>query len=365
MKAIIVFSDYNFRAIIAFLRTIKDRNISFGIIASSNEDKIFNTSYAKYVYSTRAKKELDFSDIKNSLISLQNLLQADEYWIMPSTEALNRYILKNREVFEELNCYIPLVDFSLYQLISDKHSFGSLCRKKNIAIPQEYNTLERSSLPLVAKPKTYFSSNNLVHVPQILLSNEDLSNFMNQYDMQDFYYQEFIGGESYYLLYYFSKNGEITKFSQKNLLQQEKGKSILVAESANIHTDDVSIPYENLFLSLGFFGLVMVEIKYYKEQYFMIEANPRFWGPSQLFVDANLNLFEVMLEDFGFDFSAKCPPTEFNQVTKYFWDDGVSLNCNQRKGLAFYSYNTEQFCKDLKIFQKIEIYSRNDINIKG
>ena len=31
----------------------------------------------------------------------------------------------------------------------------------------------------------------------------------------------------------------------------------------------------------------------------MIEANPRFWGPSQLFVDAGFNLFESFLFDYN------------------------------------------------------------------
>ena len=34
--------------------------------------------------------------------------------------------------------------------------------------------------------------------------------------------------------------------------------------------------------------VVMIEIRINKENYYMIEANPRFWGPSQLFVDFHM-----------------------------------------------------------------------------
>jgi hypothetical protein len=36
----------------------------------------------------------------------------------------------------------------------------------------------------------------------------------------------------------------------------------------------------------GFYGLVMIEVKEYDNQFYMIEANPRLWGPSQLILDA-------------------------------------------------------------------------------
>ena len=43
----------------------------------------------------------------------------------------------------------------------------------------------------------------------------------------------------------------------------------------------------------------MVEVKHLSNKNYMIEANPRFWGPSQLFVDAGINLFEAFLVDNG------------------------------------------------------------------
>src|SRR5690606_1826134 len=110
---------------------------------------------------------------------------------------------------------------------------------------------------------------------------------------------EFIAGESFYLLFYFYKNGAAERFSQKNLMQQPSGGSIIAAVTSDFHRGHVALQFEELFRSIQFRGLVMVEIRGQGDRYYMIEANPRFWGPSQLFVDAGVNLFEAFMFDYG------------------------------------------------------------------
>ena len=68
----------------------------------------------------------------------------------------------------------------------------------------------------------------------------------------------------------------------------------------------------------------MVEIKKQINVNYMIEANPRFWGPSQLFVDARMNFFEAFLHDFGF-LPENPPPFNFINAIhkKYFWFGGI------------------------------------------
>lgn len=61
-----------------------------------------------------------------------------------------------------------------------------------------------------------------------------------------FFCEEFIEGESLYLLYYFTKSGEVYRFSQVNYAQQTGGKSILAAGCATLHNDDISKEYENI-----------------------------------------------------------------------------------------------------------------------
>ena len=46
-NAFIVFSGYNQRAVIAFLRTLRNCNIPFGVVAKSSEDAIRLTQLCK------------------------------------------------------------------------------------------------------------------------------------------------------------------------------------------------------------------------------------------------------------------------------------------------------------------------------
>ena len=53
-----------------------------------------------------------------------------------------------------------------------------------------------------------------------------------------------------------------------------------------IHLDEISHSYGRLIKSLNFHGLIMIDLKKHNNNYFLIEANPRLWGPSQLILDS-------------------------------------------------------------------------------
>ncbi|MEC9209210.1 MAG: hypothetical protein VX762_02160 [Bacteroidota bacterium] len=357
-KGILVFSGFNTRAVIAFIRTLEKNNVLFGIIAKSNIDDIFQTDYAKKVVSVRNSIPLDLNDMLNSIEKANINLKCNEYIIAPSTEALNRFILKHIDSFEDKKCIFPTVERKLYEKISDKYSFETLCKDFRIKTPAEYLTIHDISLPFVAKPKQYFSDNHQIYSPIIINSDTEFEKFLCDYNQEDFYYQEYVDGRCIYLLYYFYKNNKIDKFSQENFLQQEEGKSMLVAKSSNYHNSSISNKFEKLFVAISFRGFVMIELKYNNKEFVMIEANPRFWGPSQLFVDANMNLFESFLCDFEILKERKIVHNE-KQVL-YFWDDGVSENFKERKELAYYNYTMREFKEELPMLNKIEIFNKKD-----
>ena len=104
------------------------------------------------------------------------------------------------------------------------------------------------------------------------------------------------------------------------MIQQPEGKSIVAAVSSDLHDSTEALKYEKLFKSINFHGLVMVEVRGVDNDFYMIEANPRFWGPSQLFVDAGMNLFEAFLNDY--DVLEKINLQARKKETKYFWFGG-------------------------------------------
>ncbi|MCD7825894.1 MAG: hypothetical protein LUH14_08040 [Clostridiaceae bacterium] len=319
-KIIIIFSGYNQRAIQAFLATLDSHpEVECAIIASGSDDRILRSKYKDKVVYIRRHKELNLAEITFSITMAKEKFNAQLAMIAPTTEALNRFCLEHRNLFESDNCCIPLVNRKLYEQISDKKSFSDMCELNNIKVPR---ILEKKEItfPCVAKPTVYYGKNGQALYPHLLFSKEDYFNFCSL-EEKNYFFQEFVLGESFYLLYYFGKNKQIAKLSQRNLLQQPYGKSILAAELADLHKSSISSQYEKLFVDNNFRGLVMVEVRKRQEDFYMIEANPRFWGPSQLFVSAGVNLFEAFLKDY--DMIEKEKEYIFNPNAKYFWKGGI------------------------------------------
>jgi len=359
MSSFIIFSGFNNRAVISFLRTLyelkkKTKNLEFGVITLPYNDPILFTKYKKNVVSKREKIELNKEDIFKSIKQAKNKLKSDSCIIVPLTEALNRFLLENREDLKELGCEIPLVEKNLYELISDKIKFYELCKDNNLLVPEEVEPSDKS-LPFVAKPKYYYSKSGGVYSPILLFTKTELKEFLRNYKIEDFFYQRFITGISYYLLYYFTKKGEVIKLSQKNLIQQSGGKSIIAAIPSTFHYDKISLRIESLFLEIGFYGLVMVEIRREKDKDHLIEANPRFWGPSQLFVDAKPNLFEYFLSDLGITKIVSSSKTNYN--VRYFWNGGI---VKSKKTIVFHEYRPIDFIEEYKKWLKYDILLRKD-----
>lgn len=359
-KVVLIFSGFNQRAIISFIRTLGKNRINFAIIALSKTDEIFLTKYKQNVLAVRKNTNLVLSDLINSVRKVRGKLPSEEYVIAPTTESLNRFLLQNRHEFEKINCFIPLVDKELYETVSNKYSFGELCKNHKIKTPRELDVTHIKKYPIVIKPKQYYSSvNNEILAPIIVQNESEYRKFKNKYKIDDFYIQEYVGGKSIYLLYYFHSNGEVYKFSQENLIQQFGGKSMLVAKTSNFHESDESVKYEELFKNINYFGLVMIEVKQYNNNNYMIEANPRFWGPSQLFVDAGINLFECFLQDIGV-LTNTIEATDVENDIKYCWLGGLGEGFKELEEVTFYNYSKEEFYTDFWELLNNDIYFRSD-----
>ena len=358
-KCIIIFSGFNQRAVIAFIRTLEKNKLQYGIIATSNGDTILDTEYASKVIVIRQFKVLDLNDIKNTILLFKQKIIANEYIIAPTTEALNRFLLLHRNEIENSDVKIPLVSKELYEKISDKYCFGRLCTNNNIQVPSQFADSRDIQVPFVAKPLHYFASDGLNYPPILVFSETDKINFFSKYNSSDFYFQDYIEGKSYYLLYYFHRNGNVYKFSQQNIIQQPEGKSIVAAISSQIHLGEESAKYEALFKSIEFNGLVMIELMERNGTYYMIEANPRFWGPSQLFVDAGMNFFDAFLHDYGL---IKNSPEfiEHNKIYNYFWFGGIIQTFKSKKMLKFHESNEVELLSLLTKWLMSDIYRRND-----
>ncbi|MCA9397408.1 hypothetical protein KC573_01150 [candidate division WWE3 bacterium] len=341
------------------MRTLKQNGISFVIIAKDNKDQILKTEYKHNVIVIREEPDLDLKYIRKYFTIITHKLRSKKYLIAPTTEALNRFLQKEREVLSQLGIIVPLCNSDIYNKISDKKTFSDTCRKYGICTPREYVSINDAYFPFVAKPKTYFAHDGTTPTPILIFNEQHKQEFLNSYSEGDFYFQEYIDGRCVYLLYYFHRNGDIYKLSQENFVQQANGKSMIAAVTTNTHTSEVAVNFENLFVALGFYGLVMVEIKLSNNNSYMIEANPRFWGPSQLFVDAGKNLFEAFLHDYKLIESVP-PFNKDTHLTRYFWFGGVCNSFRNSGKIIFHNLEEEKFLLDMHLWINAEIFKRAD-----
>lgn len=358
LKVVLIFSGYNMRAIIAFCRFATFNNINFKIIARTIIDPIFLSIYKSQVITLRNSQILSVGELIKYRDIVMKEIPCEKLIILPSTEYLNRFLISYKVELENHNMVIPLVNKNIYEKISDKYSFYNLCQFFGISVPRISNLEHKFSYPIVAKPTKYFDSDKNTLSPSILKSQTEYNNFLEKHDKKDFFFQEFIGGRSYYLLFYFVNANSFGVYSQENLIQQFNGKSIVAAESSLIHKHEITGKFVDLFISLNFSGLVMVEIKEYNNKIYMIEANPRLWGPSQLILDASMDLFHRFA--FEWELIGEIPILEYKPRISYFWSGGIiqdQLNSHQ---LSFHNYDESKFFTNLSFFMTNDVYARND-----
>lgn len=354
----IIISGWNVRAVLAFSRFCSKRNIPIGIVAKGEDDPILLTEYRNNVILKRIRSAIDL----DLFTELYSICQSKGYFnpvIVPSTEYLNRLLLENRTEIEHIGFQIPLCSESLYSQLSDKKLFEDTCRLYGISVPEVYDSITPERIPFVIKPKSYFSQGKFItEKPKPILCKEDFER-VKSLDFSNSYVQEFIGGYSYYLLCYFSEDGNYSVYSQENLIQQHDGLSIVGAKSSNIHLDQRANKYVEMLKDLRYHGLIMIEIRDYKGEFYMIEANPRLWGPSQLILDSNMDLFDR----FACDNSMQegFPPLSYIEGARYFWLGGIIQTQKLHRGLTFHNgYSYDRMGKELGVWLDGDVYNRID-----
>ncbi len=359
MSTALIFSGWNHRAIIAFCRFCKKNDASFFIVAKDASDPILLSEYRSNVLKIRNDATLKISFFQEVWSDLSNKGE-NRIVLMPTTEYLNRFYLSNRNELENIGYVIPLCDSKLYDTISDKAEFEMLCIANHISTPVEYSEVSKENLPFVVKPRNYFFKGgvNVTEKPKLIMNEVDFEK-LGDVDLNNYYCQEFVGGEAFYLLYYFAKDGTYSIYSQINLAQQHDGLSIVAAESANYHEDTRTEAFTQMFLKCGFHGLVMVEVRDFKGKFYMIEANPRFWGPSQLILDSGMNLFCRFAKDFGLIKIEE--KVNYKPGVKYSWFGGVVETSFLKKDIAYHNnYTADDYVKNLYQWLQADVYKRED-----
>lgn len=357
---VVSISGFNFRALIAYCRFADSAAFKIHLLAKDQSDPVFLTKYADWVDDTRSSDVLHIETLLTFINKVKQKFGYQQILILPISEYFNRLILTNRKILEDCNVIVPLVSQSLYTTISNKYSFGRMCESYQLLVPKEV-TLREANIPFVAKPKSYNRLNREgAAKPYLVRSIDSLNKFKERENIEDFYFQEFISGESFYLLLFLSKEGSCYRLSQKNVIQQFNGRSIIAAQSAMLHREKICDDYVSMLKSVGFHGLVMIELKKIDGSFYMIEANPRIWGPSQLVLDSGGEIIREFFRENGVPVPlAGCDSSPIGGQY-YYWSGGIIEDGLNQSSIYFHGDGYSIFHDNYQSFAESDVFLRAD-----
>ncbi|MBI5767163.1 MAG: hypothetical protein HZA93_05160 [Verrucomicrobia bacterium] len=322
-RVFLVPSGYNFRAVLAFCRALRLARLPIAIVACTRDDPIFRTRYARNVVYLRPGHKLDVVQFAAATALARSHTGAARCVLAPASEYLVRWALQHRTALESAGCDLPLPDAATYFRVTEKASLTSFCRGFGLPVPAEIPEASPATLPCVAKPRWNVAPDGRSLYPWLLRTPADLARFAAEARPQDFFFQEWVEGRSFYLLFHLPAHGAATRYSQENLAQQPGGKSMVLARAADLHRTPEAGRWEAMLRATGFHGLVMLELRQRGSEFVLIEANPRLWGPLQLCVDGCPRLLANYLAEHTGTAPAPLAARPPRDLPHYLWLGGV------------------------------------------
>lgn len=349
-------SGYNDRAVVALCRWAAAAGVPLHLVARDEADRIHLTAHAASVFVQRESPQLDVAGVAAWLHALRGRHGYDRVVIAPSTEFFNRFLLRHRAAIEAAGGVVPLVDEALYAQVSDKEAFATMCAAHGIAVPAVFDGLPEG-LPFVAKPRHYGAATSGQVKPYLVFTPEDRAAFLQREDPSRFFFQEFVEGESLYLLAHVARDGKVAACAQQNLIQQPFGGSIVLARAHGFHHEPAARAYLDMLRGAGFHGLVMIEVRRCARsgRTVMIEANPRLWGPLQFVLDQGVDLLTPYFADHGLDVQSPAPSATRHDF--YFWSGGLA---HPAAPCTFHGYSADDFVADHAPIARADLLARDD-----
>ncbi|MGH8040542.1 MAG: hypothetical protein ACREPN_00680 [Rudaea sp.] len=334
-KSFLVFSGGNDRAVLGFLRALRLCGERASIVARTRNDKILRTRFRADVNWIRDSHDLTLDIFKQCLQHVREAVGQRGLLVLPSTEYFNTFLLQNRSEIERMGCEIPLVDASIYNLLTGKRTATDFFGTADIAVPRELSASTDLQPPLVAKPLHNVSDAGRSLYPQLLETHSQVAAFRASNDIGEYFFQEYVRGENLYLLFFLARDGKCDLiWSQRNILQQPNGKSMLLAERADFHRSTTAARMVEGLRAVGFWGLGMIEVIRTARGDIFIEMNPRIWGPVQFCLDQNQPLLQAFIGQTLYGdalrFIGTLPDGNPPRRNKYFWFGGLAATLAAR-----------------------------------
>ena len=347
----LIFSGANERAILAACNSLAAENIGFSIIARPRNDPIAKSRLGRFVAAVRQSDALDINDLVRTIQAVRSSLPARLLYL-PTSEALNRLVLQHRDQLgEECGLEIPMPAQQTYETLSDKSTFNALAQRFGIVLPPPVDDAEASPLPLVAKPRHEFSPQTGEKLyPELLFTEAQRRAFLDGRTGHSYFYQRYLDGASHYYLFFFDGHGRHAALYQQNLAQQPNGKSIVAAQSCVCPDSDFMEKVTACIGSTGFVGFCMVEAMTVAGTSYLIELNPRLWGPLSLALRCGFRISWLGNP------SAMVAPAQPARPARYAWLSGMWRSRRNGGALRWYPQGRAQFVRHLWSFLRGDIY---------
>jgi ATP-grasp in the biosynthetic pathway with Ter operon len=209
-------------------------------------------------------------------------------WVIPSDARTTRFLTENGAMLGP-NSY-PVPDTATFDLLNDKSTFISLCRKLEIPTPQTEVLADKQQLlsriqdghlklPLVAKPIDREGSQGVM-----LFHSGKALGMVGRLRYEPIMAQEFIGGRDI-CAFYFCRKGKI----ELEALYHHGGHFLEFIEHR-----DISRQCRRIIEATKYDGVIGFDVRQRDtSDFYFLECNPRFWYNMELTMLAGLNFVEV------------------------------------------------------------------------
>lgn len=278
---VVIFSGANERAIVAFCRSLQRDGVDFVLIARNAQDLIYRTKLRSHLFAQRRLDALDESEFKQLLLDVKARYPHRPITIAPSAESINRLLLQMQDWLSSEGIRGIAVKAETYQLFSDKEKLLAAAAAAGLDVPEAINELSETQIPFVLKPRIEGCPHSQRLYPLLVRNIPEYVEHNGCYDPTKYFIQRYIDGQSFYYVYFRNEAGVVALY-QRNVAQQAAGKSMVAAELVGCPCVDMDQRLKALLEHYYYVGFIMFEVMEWGGRHYIIEANPRLWGPMQL-----------------------------------------------------------------------------------
>lgn len=291
--------DCELRSALACVRSLGKHKKSLVLASTLRYAPTFYSKYArtypKVIYPDPVNNVNKYTDAIRTICDRYNV-----GLIIPMGEPTLLPILHNRDsTFSDIQIPVPATE--TFKELLNKDKVLRLAEICDINVPtiwtvNEYDKIESREFPLILKPYYSVTINNnglkRYGVKWIKSKDELLKVVDGNSDIEKTHFlQQYIEGHGGALYFLFWNGQYVSHLEQITLAQQVGPGSVVRALASNsIYPQEVP-KFKRMLENINWHGVIMLEIRrnIKNGKSYLIEANPRFWGPLQLAVDAGID----------------------------------------------------------------------------